>query len=97
MWSLITLIVVLLVGAIAYAIYGHHHHLAPSTGEKINLPERPNSALLIVDLQEDFTNATGKNAYAPDLVEKRIAATTGSNCLNISSNSKHSRGISDGT
>jgi len=74
MWSLITLIVVLLVGAIAYAIYGHRHHLAPSTGKKINLPKRPNSALLIVDLQEDFTNATGKNAYDPDLVEKRIAA-----------------------
>ncbi|MBC08156.1 MULTISPECIES: cysteine hydrolase [unclassified Thalassospira] len=74
MWSVITLIVILLIGVIAYTIYGHRHHLTPSKGKKINLSERPNSALLIVDLQEDFTNATGKNAYAPDMVEKLIAA-----------------------
>ncbi|MBO6802343.1 MAG: cysteine hydrolase family protein, partial [Thalassospira sp.] len=74
MWSVITLIVILLVGAIAYTIYGQRHHLAPSKGKKINLAERPNSALLIVDVQEDFTSSDGKHAYPADMVDKLISA-----------------------
>ena len=74
MWSVITLIVILLIGAIAYTLYGHRHHLAPSKGKKINLSERPNSALLIIDVQEDFTSSDGKHAYPADMVDKLITA-----------------------
>lgn len=74
MWSVITLIAILLIGVIAYTIYGHRHHLAPSKGKKINLSDRPNSALLIIDVQEDFTSSNGKHAYRPDTVVKLITA-----------------------
>lgn len=77
MWSVIILVALLLMAVVAYTIYGHRRHLTPSQGEKINLAERPNSALLIIDLQEDFTTATGKNAYAPEMVDKLINAING--------------------
>lgn len=77
MWPVIILVAVLLMAVVAYTIYGHRRHLTPSQGKKINLAERPNSALLIIDLQEDFTTATGKNAYPPEMVDKLITAING--------------------
>ena len=77
MWSVIILVALLLTAVIGYTFYSHRRHLTPSMGKKINLAERPNSALLIIDLQEDFTTATGKNAYPPEMVEKLIAAING--------------------
>lgn len=74
MWSAITVIIFLLIALIAYSIFEFRRHLTPSTGKKIDLSKRPNSALLIVDLQDDFTKATGKNSYAPELVDNFITA-----------------------
>ncbi|NIY74123.1 cysteine hydrolase [Thalassospira sp. HF15] len=74
MWSVITLIVILLIGVIAYTVYAHRHHLTPTKGKKINLSDRPNSALLIVDVQEDFTSPNSKHAYPADMVDKLITA-----------------------
>ncbi|WP_404420165.1 cysteine hydrolase family protein [Thalassospira australica] len=74
MWLLIGIGTVIILALIAYTIYGHKRHITPSKGQKIDLSQRPNSALLIIDLQEDFTLATGKNAYDPALVDKTISA-----------------------
>ena len=74
MWSWIGVSAVIILALITYTIYGHKRHLSPTKGKKIDLSQRPNSALLIIDLQEDFTLATGKNAYEPAAVEKTISA-----------------------
>ncbi len=74
MWLLIGIGTVIILALVAYTIYGHKRHTTPSKGQKIDLSQRPNSALLIIDLQEDFTLATGKNAYDPALVDKTISA-----------------------
>ena len=74
MWPAVLFVILLIIGLIGYTIYGYRRHLESTPGQKIDLSERPNSALMIIDLQEDFTNATGKNAYHPDLVKKTIAA-----------------------
>ncbi|WP_085592326.1 cysteine hydrolase family protein [Thalassospira sp. MCCC 1A01428] len=74
MWLVILLAALLIIGLIGYTIYGHRRHLMTTTGTKIDLKSRPNSALLIIDLQEDFTNATGRHSYDPDLVKKVITA-----------------------
>lgn len=60
MWSWIGVSAVIILALITYTIYGHKRHLSPTKGKKIDLSQRPNSALLIIDLQEDFTLATGK-------------------------------------
>ncbi|WP_073954633.1 cysteine hydrolase [Thalassospira sp. TSL5-1] len=74
MWPAVLLAILLLAGIIGYTIYGYRRHLESTTGQKIDLNARPNSALLIIDLQEDFTKATGKNAYDPVLIKNAIAA-----------------------
>ncbi|MCC9623077.1 cysteine hydrolase [Thalassospira sp. MA62] len=74
MWSMITFVIILLIALAVLAMYAKRHHLTPSTGAKINRSERPNTALLIIDLQEDFTTGTGKHTYAPDLVDRLIKA-----------------------
>jgi len=75
MWLWIGIGAVIILALITtYTIYGHKRHLSPTRGKKIDFSQRPNSALVIIDLQEDFTLATGKNAYDPAMVEKTISA-----------------------
>lgn len=74
MWLVILLAVLVIIGLIGYTIFRHRRHLLTTTGTKIDPRDRPNSALLIIDLQEDFTLAKGKNGYEPALVDKVIDA-----------------------
>lgn len=74
MWLPILTVVALLLALIVYTIYGHRRHMASSTGQKITPAERPNTALLLIDLQEDFTSPSGKYSYPADMVENVVAA-----------------------
>ncbi|WP_336081322.1 cysteine hydrolase [Thalassospira sp. CH_XMU1448-2] len=74
MWFALLIIPILIVALIAYTIYGHHRHLTASTGAPIETELRPNTAVLIVDLQEDFTSDTAKNAYPADKLHNALVA-----------------------
>lgn len=74
MWIAILTFAALLIALIAYTIYGHRRHLAPSTGIPIDKAARPNTAVLIIDLQDDFTSETSKHAYPADVMAKTINA-----------------------
>lgn len=74
MWFLVLLAAVLLVALIMYTLHLYRQHMTPTRGKKINLSDRPNSALLIIDVQEDFTLAAQRNAYKPATVETAITA-----------------------
>jgi len=69
MWPAILFVAILLVALIAYTLHGHRRHLNPSTGSKIDRTSRPNTALLLIDLQDDFTSDKAKYRY-PDAAMK---------------------------
>lgn len=74
MWIAILTTAALLVALIAYTVYGHRRHLAPSTGSPIDRAARPNTAVLIIDLQDDFTSSASMHAYPANVMSKTIAA-----------------------
>lgn len=74
MWSAILIIAAVIATLMAYTAYGHHRHLAASTGTSIDPASRPNTALLIIDFQEDFTSASAKQAYSTKSIESTLAA-----------------------
>lgn len=54
-----------------YAVLTLHKLGTPTTGDRINREARCREALVVIDVQEDFTRNTGKHAFGP---EKRDAA-----------------------
>tara|TARA_E500000318_G_scaffold100750_1_gene103667 strand:- start:170 stop:874 length:705 start_codon:yes stop_codon:yes gene_type:complete len=74
MWLTMILIAILLIALIAYTLYGHRRHLAISTGPKIDPASRPNTALLLIDLQDDFTSDSAKHTYPADAMTNGIMA-----------------------
>lgn len=74
MWPAVLFAAVLLIALIAYTIHGHRRHLTPSTGPKIDRASRPNTALLLIDLQEDFTTGNSKYRYPEADMEKGLEA-----------------------
>ncbi|HBU96883.1 cysteine hydrolase family protein [Thalassospira lucentensis] len=74
MWSGILVAVLLLVALVAYTLYGHRRHLAISTGPKIDRASRSNTALLLIDLQDDFTSSTAKYTYPAEALNNGIKA-----------------------
>ncbi|WEX77294.1 cysteine hydrolase [Sinorhizobium numidicum] len=47
---------------------------APTTGERIDFSMRPNLALLIIDMQKDFTSVDGKYGWDEAYLKARLAA-----------------------
>jgi nicotinamidase-related amidase len=74
MWFAILVAALLLVALIAYTLYGHRRHLAISIGPKIDPASRPNTALLLIDLQDDFTSDSARHTYPADAMKNGIMA-----------------------
>lgn len=47
--------------------------LTPTKGRPIDKQERSNSALILIDMQSDYTRREGKNSYRPEDVETLIS------------------------
>lgn len=56
-----------------YAVLSLRKLGTPTAGVGINRQTRPNEALVVIDVQEDFTRNTGKHAYAPERRDKVLA------------------------
>ncbi len=76
-WSLTglaVLVVLVVLGVCLYCGYCLRRLGRPTRGKMIDPVSRPNSALVVIDVQEDFTRNTGKHAYAPQARDLALAA-----------------------
>lgn len=64
-WSAIGLFAVVLAGLGFYTFKIMRKIGMPTKGARINPGTRPNAALVVIDVQEDFTRSTGANAFEP--------------------------------
>lgn len=72
MTALAVLLAILALCLIVYVAIAINRILTPTTGRQIDRSSRPNTALIVVDVQTDFTRRTGKHAYEPQDVEAKI-------------------------
>ncbi|MCA1442034.1 cysteine hydrolase [Ensifer sp. IC4062] len=66
-----------IVVAVALFVLRLKHELrranTPTTGERIDISMRPNLALLVIDIQKDFTSIGGKYGWDEAYLKKRLA------------------------
>ncbi|WP_298813870.1 cysteine hydrolase [uncultured Roseibium sp.] len=65
--SIVGLVILGLLGLFLYIAYFVRKLGTPTKGAKIDNSVRPNEALVVIDVQEDFTRNTGKNAFDPSV------------------------------
>jgi len=70
-WIAIALCVLALV---AYIVFSLRRLSVPTKGRAIDKATRPETALVVIDVQEDFTRNTGKHAFDPDKRDAALAA-----------------------
>lgn len=63
-----------LAGLLVYTGYCLRRLGTPTRGVAIDRAARPNRALVVIDVQEDFTRNTGRHAYDPAIRDKALAA-----------------------
>jgi nicotinamidase-related amidase len=73
LWAIGLLVVALLL----YTLLGIYRLLTPTRGRPIDRIARPGEALLVIDMQQDFTRKTGPQGYDPARVEAAIASVNG--------------------
>jgi biuret amidohydrolase len=73
-WSVIGIAVLGVLGLVLYFGYFLKKLGTPTMGRWIAAGERPNSALIVIDVQEDFTRNTGKQAFDPIVRDAALAA-----------------------
>jgi biuret amidohydrolase len=73
-WSVIGVVSLGILGLVLYFGYFLRKLSTPTTGRPIAAGERPNSALIVIDVQEDFTRNSGKQAFDPIVREAALAA-----------------------
>jgi nicotinamidase-related amidase len=61
---------VALAGLVAYTLWGMIRMQSPTRGRLINRADRPGEALVVIDMQRDFT--TAETIYPPETVEAMI-------------------------
>lgn len=64
-WSVVAVLAFALAALVAYTLVIARRIGMPTTGDRIDLGDRPNSAFVVIDVQEDFTRRTGKDAFDP--------------------------------
>jgi nicotinamidase-related amidase len=69
--------VLLAVALVGYTVLGIYLLLTPTRGRRIDRASRPNEALLVIDLQSDFTRKTGKNGYQDAQVDRTLDSVNG--------------------
>lgn len=65
-------IAAIVVAFLAYVAIGIYRMITPTRGRKIDHAARPGSALVIIDMQDDFTNKRGKNGFGDAAVASAI-------------------------
>jgi nicotinamidase-related amidase len=73
-WSAIGIVCMGVLGLVLYFGYFLRKLSTPTKGRQIAAGERPNSALIVIDVQEDFTRNTGKQAFDPVVRDAAINA-----------------------
>lgn len=73
-WIAIAVTVTGLVGLLLYSGYCLRKLGTPTKGASIDGAARPNRALVVIDVQEDFTRNTGRQAFDPETRDKALAA-----------------------
>ena len=63
----------LVLGVVIYMAYCLRKVGLPTKGPAIDIASRPKTALVVIDVQEDFTRNTGKNAFQADLRDAALA------------------------
>jgi nicotinamidase/pyrazinamidase len=63
----------ILLTAIAVIVTGLVYIASPTRGPSIGQYPNPRKAVLVIDVQEDFTTMAGKRSFPPDAVERMIA------------------------
>ena len=79
--------VLLAVALAAYIAMGIYLLLTPTSGKRIHKATRPHEALLVIDLQSDFTRKTGKGSYRADEVNSALMS------VNALARSAHASGV----
>ena len=72
-WIMLAIVGAVFLFLALYTILGLRQIMTPTTGRQIERASRPNRAMLIIDVQSDFTGKTGRHAIDPDASEKAIA------------------------
>lgn len=72
LWIVLAIIGAVFLYLALYTILGLRQIMTPTTGRHIDRASRPNRAMLIIDVQSDFTGKTGRHAIDPDKSEKAI-------------------------
>lgn len=65
--SIVGFVIVGLLGLFFYFAYFVRKLGTPTKGARIDKRVRPNEALVVIDVQEDFTRNTGKTAFDPEV------------------------------
>lgn len=73
-WIAIVLAVSCLISLLLYAGFSLRRLGMPTRGDPIDRAARPNRALVVIDVQEDFTRNTGRHAYDPGERDRVLAA-----------------------
>ncbi len=72
MWTALSIMIVILLAGIGYTAWGMRKIGTPTSGPKIDLAQRSGTALLVIDMQQDFTEMTGSKAWEPDELQEVI-------------------------
>jgi hypothetical protein len=73
MASLLWIIAVLVLALLVYIVWGIVRMQSPTKGRPIDRAARPGKALVVIDVQEDFTHLKGKYACDPTYLDQRLA------------------------
>ena len=77
LWSAIGLFAVVLAGLVLYTIKIMRKIGTPTRGNRIDPGKRPNTALVVIDVQEDFTRSTVQTHSSLDTGMRRSPRSTG--------------------
>lgn len=83
----ISMVGILAFALVVYTVLGVHQLLTPTQGPKIDRTSRQRAALVVIDLQSDFTRKTGSKGYDPARVDAALAA------VNAQARKAHAEGV----
>ncbi len=76
-WSAIGLAALGMLGGGFYVAHSLRRLGTPTRGPQIDPATRPNTALVVIDVQEDFTRNSGNHAYAPQVRDVALDSING--------------------
>src|SRR5262245_40189950 len=74
METLLWIIAVPFLALVIYTVWGIVRMQSPTKGWRIDRAAQPGKALVVIDVQEDFTHLKSKYAWDPTYLDQRLAA-----------------------